>query len=79
MTLDSFNTFIVTVTPQSVLWKYISYDQDYLGIPPIHMSLNARKPGFANNKGASAESDQRLCYSLIGEYHIYTCCKQKNF
>ena len=25
---------------------------------------------FANN--TSAQSDQRLCYSLIGKYHIYT-------
>ena len=25
---------------------------------------------------ASTQSDQRLCYSLIGKYHIYTCYEQ---
>ena len=34
--------------------------------------------GFANNKGADqpAQSDQRLCYSLLKKYHIYTCYKR---
>ena len=27
---------------------------------------------------ASAQSDQHLCYSLIGKYHIQTCC-ERNF
>ena len=27
---------------------------------------------------ASAQSDQRLCYSLIGKYHIYTCHQRKS-
>ena len=26
---------------------------------------------------ASPQSDQCLCYSLIGKYHILTCCKQR--
>ena len=32
--------------------------------------------GFANNKGAATQTDQRLCYLLIGKYHIKTCYKQ---
>ena len=28
---------------------------------------------FANKKGASAQTDQHLCYSLTGKYHISTC------
>ena len=32
--------------------------------------------GFANNKGAFAHSGQRLCFSLIGNYHT---CYQRNF
>ena len=32
--------------------------------------------GFANNKSAYPQSDQRLCYSLIEKYHIYTCLEQ---
>ena len=38
----------------------------------------------ANNKAwcrpacASAQADQRLCYSLIGKYHIWTCY-ERNF
>ena len=33
--------------------------------------------GFANNKNKyqPAHSDQRLGYSLIGKYHIETCCE----
>ena len=31
--------------------------------------------GFANNTGVdqTAQSDQRIFYSLIGKYHIQTC------
>ena len=41
------------------------------------MGLDARKPvfvRFGNNTGADQpahpQSDQRLCYSIIGKYHI---------
>ena len=27
---------------------------------------------------ASAQTDKRLCYSLIGKYHIKSCCNKKN-
>ena len=26
--------------------------------------------GFANNKGTDQQTDQGLCYSLLGKYHI---------
>ena len=47
------------------------------------MDISPRKPFFGVCKQqrcrpayASAQSDQHLCYSLIGKYHIETCIKQ---
>ena len=45
----------------------------------IYMGLNARKPAFGGvhtTKAQTSLSDQRLCYSLIGKYHIYTYYEQ---
>ena len=48
-----------------------------------NMGLNTRKPVFGVSEQQrrrpacwSAQSDQRLCYSLIGKYHILTFYKQ---
>ena len=47
------------------------------------MGLNTRKPVFGvceqqrcRPACTSAQSDQHLCYSLNGKYHIQTCYKQ---
>ena len=53
MTLDSFNAFTVTVTPQSALWKYIytinkkvsEYDEE---IPQSQTADNPRAPRGSN-------------------------------
>ena len=52
--------------------KFLSFQHNLL-----HMGLDARKAylrGFENNKGtdqpAHPRPNQRLCYSLIGKYHI---------
>ena len=47
------------------------------------MGFNARKPVFGGKQRcrpdcASAQSDQRLCYSHIGKNHIWTCF-ERNF
>ena len=54
--------------------KVITYGPCFLLIC-LHMGLGVRKPvlgGSAYNTGAEqpAQSDQRLCYSLIGKYYI---------
>ena len=46
---------------------YIIYATTYLYL----MGLDMRKPVYAY-----AQSDQHLCYSLIGKYHIWTCLEQ---
>ena len=38
-----------------------------------YMSLDARKPVFGGLRTTSAQSDQRLCYSLFGKYVMLTC------
>ena len=35
-----------------------------------HMGLDVRKPVFGGLRTTQAQSDQRLCYSLIGMYYI---------
>ena len=40
------------------------------------MGLDARKPVFGGLQTTKAQTDQRLCYSLIGKYRILTCYKQ---
>ena len=43
-------------------------------------TLENLSSGFVNNKGASAQAGQHLCYCLLGKFHIWTCymylCKQ---
>ena len=47
----------------------------------MYMGLDMRKPVFGGLRttkvqtSTSAQTDQRLCYSLIGKPHIYTCYK----
>ena len=50
-----------------------------------HMGFVVRKPVFGALRTTKrrpacpyGQTDQRLCYSLIGKYHIYTC-HQRNF
>ena len=50
-----------------------------------HMGLDARKPVFGGCQQhrcrpacPSAQSDQHLCFSVFGKYHIQTCYK-RNF
>ena len=58
----------------------------YTGFTVLNMGLDARKPVFGVFKqqrrrpdGASAQSDQCLCYSCIGKYHILTCYERNFF
>ena len=53
-----------------VMHSYLYYD----------LGLIARKSVFGGLRTTkvhtNAQTDQRLCYSLIGKYHIYTCFKR---
>ena len=55
-----------------------------VNITILYLGLGARKPVFAGvceqqrrrPACASSQSNQRLCYSRNGKYHILTCYKQ---
>ena len=51
MTLDLFNVFTVTVTPQSVWWKYTSYDKYWYVMAENHVILNGKIQESILDKG----------------------------
>ena len=65
------------------LWRALCFGKEtlsYSWIPDWFTEGVWRKKNclcwFANNKGAYAQSDQRHCHSLIGNYQIKTCYNQ---
>ena len=75
--------FVLTnsVDPVEMLWYEAGVKakpEERFSCDKAHMGLNVRKPDFVVHKQqshrsacASMQSDQHICYSLIGKYNIY--------